>query len=83
MTDVFGFDRLIATFRRTQVRRLAIADLRRLSDAQLRDLGLPPDGLQTVVDEMLERPAARPQRPAGKASGNPHAGPAFQARLSV
>ena len=64
---------LIAFVRRNQTRRAALTDLRRLSAAQLSDIGLASDGLGDVVDSMLTR---RELRAAA-------AGRLFPARASV
>lgn len=45
--------RLLAWFRKGSARRSASRSLYGLSRAQLADLGIPPDRIDDVVDEML------------------------------
>ena len=44
---------LLAWFRKGEARRSASRSLHRLSVAELADLGIPPDRIDDVVDEML------------------------------
>ena len=63
---MFSFSSLVAPFRRGDRRRSALRTLDRLSPAQLRDLGIPPDGVEFFVESMLTEVEQRPvqRRPA-------------------
>ena len=63
---MFSLSSLVAPFRRGDRRRSAVRTLGRLSPAQLRDLGIPPDGVEFFVESMLTQVEQRPlqRRPA-------------------
>jgi hypothetical protein len=55
---------LLSGFRRGKARRAAARTLHGLSAAQLADIGIPPDRIEDVVDEMLVLNEHRASRPA-------------------
>ena len=50
-----GARRVLAAFRRMHQRRRAIAELTRMSDWRLADLGIPRDQIREVVDGLMAR----------------------------
>ena len=72
---VTGAARLAGPFTRWQKRRRAVAELSRLSDHMLRDIGIERGEIRDVVDGLLNapkvRPAGRPHLVAANASAQP------------
>ena len=80
-----GAARLASLFTHWQKRRRAVAELSRLSDHMLRDIGIERGEIRSVVDGLLDapkaRPAAAPRLVAANATARPT--PAFAANDNV